>query len=159
MLKEKLRYECDKCGSVVSADMLKDCKINIAEDVICRFCHENPKIYDKACRHRLIGIYDHLNSTSWGHIAETVFIEDNGITNPRLVVRLRYDYLWDWHWKEGQLPHGFIVTGSCRKRSKSKPVEFMYEIKRSARRSNGALMNEARRAILALHEWIDKFLT
>jgi len=93
MLVPITRYECNKSGSVISADMLNDYKRD-GKDIICPFCYMTSNVYDVNCSHRLIGIFDHFNSTIWGNIADAVFIEDNGITNPRLVIRLRYDYLY-----------------------------------------------------------------
>ena len=76
-----------------------------------------------------------------------------------MVVRLRYDYMREWQWKESRLPNGFIITSPYGARAKSKPVEFMYEFKGLAVRSMGDLMNEARIAILRLHSWIAKVLS
>jgi len=149
------RYECNKCGAVVSAGMLAHCKWDIDKNKNCPFCNGVPTIYNIDCRNRLIGIFDHFNSTSHGQLAEAVFVEDNGITNPRLVVRLRCDFI---HGNGNlRLPYGFVITGHGTRDIMS-PIEFMYEIKRKTDSQVGDLMDETHQAVRKLHAWIAKYL-
>jgi len=158
MLVPHKRYECNKCGSVVSGNLLKESKIDINTDAKCPFCREESAIYNIACTNKLIGVFDHFNSTSWGNIADAVFVEDNGITYPRLVVRLRYGYMCHWNLDKSRLPYGFRIASPFKSRYKAKPVEFMYELKKSAAMNDVDIMDEIDKAIKALHKWITRFL-
>jgi hypothetical protein len=158
MLVSRTRYECNNCGSVVSDNVINDCKIDIAENIICRFCHENPKIHDIAFANTFIAVFDHFNNTRYGHVVDAIFYEDNGISDFRIVVRLNYDHAKGNGYDGVQPPEGFIYATRKKDRRKSKPVDVVYRIDRAVANDEPALHEAIECAINALHKWIPRLL-
>jgi hypothetical protein len=105
-----LAVQCSICGAVFSVDKwheLVQKGLTDVYDSICPCCNGKSAAYNGE---KLRKIFDGCNNA--GRYAEMVFIHDNKLSYPCLIVRLCDHYLrpLEWWRKEGGLPDEFAVT-------------------------------------------------
>jgi hypothetical protein len=157
MLQNISIYDCKVCEAILS----KQSAVQILggkQKAECPFCHEK-KMFSTPYPITFRKIFDDLNNNPRGGTVDALFVECNGVTNPRLVLRFRDDYfheLLDTGWNDLAYPIGFEIvrTRSPVTMKEFCPVELIYYFDIDVVNDKDEFSNAVNEVCSVLADWI-----
>jgi len=148
-------HRCELCGAIISDEVIQSrTKRNLNYN--CPICHEYGEELVPYNHAKLVSIYDALTSIQFREFkVDAVFIDYNGVGNPRIVVRFADNYFNDWN--SLVYPKGFKLTCIRPERHFPRPVEFLYTMDLSSSPGYGSLCSEIDLITEELLRWIGRF--
>ena len=150
-----IMHQCDMCAAVVSDDVIQS-RIANNLDYNCPICHEYGEEILKVDKKALTQVYSALTNIKDREFkVDAVFVDYNGVSNPRIVVRFADHYFNDW--RSLKLPRGFKLEVARPDGQFPRPVELVYKLDFNTTPDSKQLYAEIDFVINDLLEWIKRF--
>jgi len=116
----------------------------------CPVCDDNPRVKNLHYPKNLRLLFDTINGTYRGHAVDAVFIDQNKVSDSRLVIRFNTDVTHDWG-VAYPLPKGFTFSTPSQERNRNDPVELVGRLPLG--QSEKELRSDLEDALSSLMEW------
>ena len=148
-----ISYVCCICGAVISEKTAH--KKGFGEK--CPFCHEDSESLTFPKCYKLKIVFDDItNIPTKDYGVDAVFVEDNGVSNPRMVVRFDDHYLNDWN--SLKHPDNFQLVSTLDETHQTRPIELIRYFDVSVTKTDKTYLETIDGAADKLIEWVRESL-
>jgi hypothetical protein len=150
-MKKVFLYECPCCSSVLSYDMKE---VLAKMGGICPFCRNEGKIGVRLSNSPK-RIFDNISNAIDTRKVEAIFIDCNGVSNPRVGIRWADDYFRPVSWSgDFEFPEGFIKIATKGNSLLRSPVELVHYFDISILEDEEEFRTAVNDALCILNNWL-----